>query len=234
MLDIIGFKEVLHREDWIEEVQSLVALVEQRRSSDRTLHPHIHYIFISDTIIILAFPEHLSSLIWKVCQLQNSFLVRGYGLRGAITYGEVMTSMTQRVFGDAKQDVVYEGLNLFGKGYLRAYEIHENYSRYPRVIIDEDVPVQGARNWADLLVGRDVDGWRYVRQFRRVTHRESFLPPKEKARDWQIETMEALGTSITTGMSSSKDYRHREKWVWLQREFAAASEEWQYQRRGAV
>jgi hypothetical protein len=228
MMDVIGFKAVLDdANNWKTRVQSLVDIVERRRHDDKHLHPALNYMFVSDTIIIVAAAEDVRKVIWKVCQLQNAFLDTGYGLRGAITFGDVLMSFPTNSRQPISDPPTYAGINLFGPAYMRAYKIHEAESKTPRVIIDDNVPLDldiDTKAVVDVLTGIDQDKWRFVKQFRRITEHHRFVKPR-KPMEWKQGRLKGFRTSIENGLAASTEDRHKEKWLWLRHDLDEADRE---------
>ncbi|RYD91856.1 MAG: hypothetical protein EOP50_13590, partial [Sphingobacteriales bacterium] len=167
-LDILGFRDLLNGKNFEERIEEINSVIRHRAEFDGTSHPRLSYISISDTIIIIADKGEGYTLLRKIGQLQNALLKMGVGLRGAISFGPVLTSNHEII-----------GRNIFGKAYLEAYE-NEKRAKNPRVIAlasatsllrndihkyQRGLKSESVKRAEDVFLLQDSDGEWFVNQF---------------------------------------------------------------------
>jgi len=136
-LDILGFTALLKKPDHEEIIGRVVQTLQKRVNYDSKHTTGLRYLAISDTIIITAEDGKGWALVRKIAQVQTALLRQGFAVRGAISYGPVLS-----------YDGNNMGRNIFGKTYLAAYEGEQKLAVYPRVVTtDEDVADQ---IWDDI------------------------------------------------------------------------------------
>lgn len=208
-IDIMGFKELLKSPGFHVRMEELVNVIEERLDYDLDNHPYLSYIFISDTIIILAEEGRAPSLLWKVTQIQNALLAIGFASRGGIAFGEILERSH-----DGKR-------NIFGDAYARSYLIEQEQAIYPRVAIESTLPEKMQKEFTvkitkynyDDFIAQDADGIFYVRQFARdlINLRSPLETDTKKA-----EARHHLYTGvIKANLETISNDRVRMKWAWL-------------------
>jgi hypothetical protein len=211
VLDILGFTNLLSSPDFARKVLAVVRVLVERRSFDGTHHPYLGYIFVSDTIIILAEKGHSRHLLWKISQVQNSLLKAGFATRGGITFGPILLYPKKRP------------QNIFGETYVKAYRIESSHAFYPRVVISSGLENQIRSEFPGLtkydypdIVATGEDGASYVRQFSRdvINRRSDRARAVKKAQD----NARLFAGIIEKGFNES-DERGKLKWKWLETEF---------------
>ena len=210
-LDILGFEALVESEEPYSQIRKIVSALEERINYDGVRHPHLKYLFISDTIIILAEPGRSPLLLWKISQVQNSILKIGFATRGAITFGEIF----EHSAGSAR--------NIFGKPFVKAYRMETQQAFYPRVIIQPEITQLIESEYAskttnrrryDDLVTVGPDGAEYVRQFGRDVLNFQNSRTARKA----LANAKMFATKIENGFAEA-NAPGKLKWAWLKSEF---------------
>ena len=135
-LDIMGFKKLIEQAEkkrWMrDKFEGLKHVIEShvRRDNDRlapSVPPNIkpRYIFISDSIILSAPVQSdgfdgLVVVAIKSIEIAHKLLEMGFLLRGGIAIGNVW----------------HEPNNIFGTGYIEAYQIEESV-KPPRIVLSK-------------------------------------------------------------------------------------------------
>lgn len=135
--DILGFKEIVKQgtfddaylpSDYMNLHSDIGGKLEDRKYN-------LEKYFYSDSFIRIAysdvidFENILNQEIKQLCKTQFSLHETGTLIRGVLTIGDIYSeSTTNRNHGPF----------VFGKGYLRAYDLEQNKVVYPRIIIDID------------------------------------------------------------------------------------------------
>src|ERR1044071_873086 len=126
-LDILGFRDMLRDDAFEEKISDIIEVLEERTGFDKTHHPYLSYLAVSDTIIITAQKTHAPDLLWKISQLQNELLKLGFCARGGIAFGSVLLYRNGAV------------QNIFGPTFVNAYTIESERAIYPRVVIEDSI-----------------------------------------------------------------------------------------------
>lgn len=164
-LDVLGFKAIIQENtaEWIktniyDDVRRINTLF--RTDLYKSLFPEASYkqlefVLISDSFIISIPTEAERSLdvIIGCCFVLQQFFVKREKpilLRGGISKG----------------DFYHFEQTTFGPGLVKAYNIENEISVYPRIIIDKDLPVSsicvGKDNIARAFCSIDEDGQQYI------------------------------------------------------------------------
>jgi len=115
----------------------------------------------SDSVIISYLKDNaIYNILYDIYFLCIMALEKGFLFRGAVTYGKVIHTDTET------------NKKLFGPAYIKAYEMEQKQSIFPRIIIDDDVLNIAKENYskcADFdydklleLIPFDFDGKRYI------------------------------------------------------------------------
>ena len=216
-IDIIGFTDLIKSRQRRQKLDQLVNAIDFRVRSDGRNYPDLNYIFISDTLVIFCEEDNFSDLINKTCQVQNAILKRGLLTRGALTYGQTyfLSDPGHDTKGSIRKGV---GTNIFGKAYVEAYKLHQQHSKYPRVVISDKAFEVASRRRSNeetlgYLTAKDRDGWNIVCQFgRQINGLGYFADRKAEAK----KTISELADVIERNCKLYEaDQIKREKWYWI-------------------
>ncbi len=130
-IDILGFESLLNDDNFETHIQNIVDVLQERSDFDSTHHSYLKYLAASDTVVITGEKGHGPHLLWKISQLQNALLRRGFASRGAISYGEVYSLSDQTALR-----------NIFGTAYVDAFRMEKELAIYPRVVMKPAVANQ--------------------------------------------------------------------------------------------
>jgi len=218
-LDILGFTNLIQSPDRGPKFERILAAVQERIEFDEQAHPHLSYIFFSDSIIIGCREAYFRHLLWKICQIQNSLLEAGFASRGGMDCGDVFT---KRV-GTGGGVVSAKGLNVFGKAYIDAYLMERDLARVPRVLISDAAFEAGSKSekgkkYASLLVDSDtLDGCRFVNSFKRIVHHDKLTTmTKYNTASKKLSTLTKWQEVVDENLKVAGDNKRLiEKWQWL-------------------
>jgi hypothetical protein len=214
-LDILGFEKLLGQANFSETIEAIVGALQKRVVYDGKYWPSLHYLAISDTIIITANVGNGRTLVRKIGQVQNALLKQGFASRGAITFGPVLT---------------YEGTmgrNIFGQTYVDAYLAEKNLAIYPRVVIAKSCAAKLKREIRDqtqrdlsVYILRDVDGVNFTNQFcgQLIGRSSKTLKNRRASLSDRLSFRKRISAAIQETLG---DPRANMKWLWLRRHFEA-------------
>jgi hypothetical protein len=210
-LDILGFREMLARADFKERIENIVNVLQQRIEYDGRHYLHLRYLAISDTIIIAADEGEGRSLCRKIGQVQNALLKLGFAMRGAISFGEILTYEQNN------------GRNIFGQTLVEAYLLEQRIANYPRVVISgdclkrlkADIRSLSRRKMSTYLL-RDFDGVHFVNQFSSdVIGINSRINNRIRSRANRDEYYARIAQGLSNTASEPKA---NAKWYWLRKQ----------------
>lgn len=81
----------------------------------------VKFLWMSDSFMLSTDIEHINDLLWDMFEIQKDMLITGLPVRGAICIGNL-----------------YHEKNIWGEALVRAVEIEETKSIYPRILISND------------------------------------------------------------------------------------------------
>lgn len=164
----------------------------------------------SDCLIMSVTPDGtgLYHLISALGLLSISFLYQGFVIRGGLTAGAIY----------------HRDSTVFGPALLRAYELEKQYAKYPRVVVDPELPWgQGDRYLED---GREIGRARTWRLAADGLWFFDFLQPLGGAPDFRDSphliraNLEPLRAVLLNALGTYNERPGvRSKYVWLARYF---------------
>lgn len=81
----------------------------------------VKFLWMSDSLMLSTDISHINDLLWYMFEIQKDMLLTGLPVRGAICIGNL-----------------YHEKNIWGEALVRAVEIEETKSIYPRILIHDD------------------------------------------------------------------------------------------------
>jgi len=211
-IDILGFKDFIDKSNndnqnynrFIEFNESITKALNIYPSIDIEINQKLitlEYSSItqfSDSIIIsinILIVEQFEQLVLDVVNIICTGFHYGFIFRGAITFG----------------DIIHDSKNMFGPGFIRAYNIENKLAVFPRVVIDKRVyelpSLKMHTKILDKIVQEDFDGVKYIEPFIGLHYKYS----DEKIRQALIADVEKILEENT----KHDDYT-MQKYRWLE------------------
>lgn len=207
-LDILGFKKIVceKEENEVLNIFKQIEVIIEDLKKTFEVAPFFYRI-MSDSIVIACnekIPSSLPIILWCCGKTQELLLEKGILLRGGVSYGKFY----------------YDDTIMYGKGLVSAYELENNISRYPRVVVDTKAIIKYKSKMkntevyseATKILEIDTESIYYVdiALMYLANASEETLPYRMKSLKGLIEK------SLIDPMLSANV---REKYVWLKNEF---------------
>lgn len=126
MIDIMGFKDMILRNNPIEINKKLITIQETFYQSQKLYDPNIKGTFFSDTILLITNNDQNQNLYCLISTLSRIYAVASdlnIPFKGAISYGNITADFTKSIF--------------FGQPIIDAYEI-SNQLYYYGIVLDHN------------------------------------------------------------------------------------------------
>ncbi len=123
-LDILGFKKIVcekEEKDILNIFEQIQCIIDNLKK-EFDIVP-IFYRIMSDSIVVAcddSIPPALTVVLYCCGKIQELLLANGILLRGGVSHGKFY----------------YNEAIMYGKGLVSAYELENNISKYPRIVVD--------------------------------------------------------------------------------------------------
>lgn len=139
--DVLGFKDMI-KESEQQKVNSMLTanineFLDAVKNYLSSYHKKVKVTVISDSVIISAHKDDADEFFKVVAHIYCDYYGLDFILRGAITYGKL-----------------YHEENIFGSGYIEAYQLESKEAITPRIIVDEKA-LQCTKSNNYLIEGKD-------------------------------------------------------------------------------
>lgn len=207
-LDILGFKKIVCE----KEQQDILDIFEQIQHIINNLKRKfdiipIFYRIMSDSIVVAcddSIPPALAVVLYCCARIQELLLTKGILLRGGVSHGEFY----------------YNETIMFGKGLVSAYELENNLSKYPRIVVDTGSIIEYKKKMKDTevyfelfkLLEKDTQDIYYIDTALLYLHD---IPTKELV--YRIKKIEELLENNLINIKLPLSVR--EKYIWIKDEF---------------
>ena len=129
-MDMLGFRNAILENDNGEEKQNeLVMVFPAMERILRDMFPDdnpdgnngsVRFLWMSDSFMLSSDLADVNDLLWYMFEIQHDMLISDLPVRGALCIGRL-----------------YHEKNIWGEALVRAVEIEETKSIYPRILVDE-------------------------------------------------------------------------------------------------
>lgn len=209
-LDILGFRQIvqncMENPEEIQKIYEALSIIKTHFIN----YNDILKIQFSDSIVISFLADDPGSVIELIGSLQSlikKFALKGYLLRGGLTYG----------------DVYHDSDFIFGPAMIKAYDLESKSAIYPRIIIADEIIEFGQKhlpkffnedmeNYVFNYVSKDTDDRYYIDYFQKGV--DTFWEIEQNDKDFLL----ALERIIRQGLNEEKDCVYK-KYLWMKDKF---------------